>query len=100
MGDASSKQDVFLAILAHVFCLLIGAAAMGATARVIVTGQLLTIDGLGLVLTSMGIASFFIAHTAWAAYKGELKELFVQMRAKPELSTDDTDDFPPEQAKS
>ena len=82
MGEASQKPDLLLAILTHVFCLLIGLAALGVTAWVIAMGQLLTIDGLGLVFASLAAASFFVAHTAWAVYTGELRDLLRQARPK------------------
>lgn len=96
MGEASQKSDLVLTILTHAFCLLIGLAALGVTAWVVATGQLLTLDGLGLVFASMAAASFFAAHTAWAVYAGELRELLGQLWARPKAPTgDDVSDGPP-----
>ena len=85
MGEASQKSDLVLTILTHAFCLLIGLAALGVTAWVVATGQLLTLDGLGPVFASMAAASFFAAHTAWAVYTGELRELLSQSRRKSDV---------------
>ena len=85
MGEASQKSDLLLAILTHIFCLLIGATAVGVTAWVVVTGQLFTIDGLGLVFVALVSASFFVAHTAWAAYSGELRDLVRGLQPKSEV---------------
>jgi hypothetical protein len=82
MGEASQKSDLLLAILTHAFCLLIGLAALSASAWVVTTGQLFTLDGLALVFASLAAATFFTAHTAWAAYTGELLELLGQLRPK------------------
>ena len=86
MGEASQKSDHLLAILAHLFCLWVGLAAMSVCAWVVATGQLFTLDGLGLVAISLAVATFFAAHTAWAIYKGELRELIAQLRSKPEAA--------------
>lgn len=99
MGEASQKSDLFLAILTHAFCLLIGLAALGVTAWVVATGQLLTLDGLGLVFASMAAASFFAAHTAWAAYTGELRELLSQLRSQSEAPAAESEPTSPPDPK-
>ena len=81
------KAEDLMAILAHMFCLLVAAAAAGVSAWVVVTGQLFTLDGLALVLVSLSIAAFFVGHTAWAVYTGELRELLGRMRSKPQEPT-------------
>jgi hypothetical protein len=86
MGETSQKSDRLLAMLTHLFCLLVGLAAVGVCAWVVATRQLFTLDGLVLVAVSGAIATFFVGNTAWAAYTGELRELLVQMRSKPEAA--------------
>ncbi len=86
MGATSQKSDLLLVILTHLFCLLVGLAAVGVCAWVVATGQLFTLDGLVLVAVSGAIATFFVGNTAWAAYTGELRELLAQMRSKPEAA--------------
>lgn len=73
-----------MAILVHLFCLLVGAAAAGICAWVVVTGQIFTLDGLALVLVSLTVAAFFAGNTAWAIYTGELRETLGRLRSKPE----------------
>ena len=94
MGGASQKSDLLLSILTHLFCLLVGLVALGVCAWVVATGQLFTLDGLGLVAISLGVATFFAAHTAWAIYTGELRELLGQLRSKPNAAAPNP---PPEQ---
>ena len=84
MGATSQKSDLLLAILTHLFCLLVGLAAVGVCASVVATGQLFTLDGLVLVAVSGAIATFFVGNTAWAAYTGELRELLAHLRSKSE----------------
>jgi len=86
MGESSQKSDHLMAVLTHLFCLLVGLAAMGVCAWVVATGQLFTLDGLALVAISLGVATFFAANTAWAIYSAELRELLAQLRSKPEAS--------------
>ena len=78
------KAEDLMAILVHLFCLLVAAAAAGISAWVVVTGQLFTLDGLALVLVSLTVAAFFAGNTAWAIYTGELRELLRRLRGKPE----------------
>ncbi len=73
-----------MAILTHLFCLLVAAGAAGVSAWVVVAGQLFTLDGLALVLVSLSIAAFFVGNTAWAVYTGEIRELLGRLRSKPQ----------------
>jgi hypothetical protein len=93
MGETSQKSDLLLAILTHLFSLLVGLAAVGVCAWVVATGQLFTLDGLLLVAVSGAIATFFVGNTAWAVYTGELRELLAQMRSKSEAAAPEA---PPE----
>lgn len=86
MSETSQKADRLLAILTHLFCLLVGLAAVGVCAWVVATGQLFTLDGLLLIAVSGAIATFFAGNTAWAIYTGELRELLAQMRSKSEAA--------------
>lgn len=86
MSEASQKADRLLAILTHLFCLLVGLATLMICAWVVATGQLFTLDGLLLVAVSGTLATFFVGNTAWAIYTGELRELLAQMRSKPEAA--------------
>jgi len=78
------KAEDLMAIMVHLFCLLVGIGAAGACAWVVATGQLFTLDGLALVLGSLSVAAFFVGNTAWAAYTGELGELVGRLRGKSE----------------
>jgi hypothetical protein len=84
MSETSPKSDLLLAILTHLFCLLMGLAAVGVCGWVVATRQLFTLDGLVLVAVSGAIATFFVGNTAWAAYTGELRGLLALMRSKSE----------------
>lgn len=97
ISGAAPKSDLYLALLTHFFSLTVGAAAAGVTVWVIATHQLFTLDGLALVAASGGIATFFVAHTAWAVYTGELRELLANLSSKPEASADAT--APPVEGK-
>jgi hypothetical protein len=83
MGETSQRSDLLLAMLTHLFCLLVGLAALGTCAWVVATGQLFTLDGLSLIAVSGALATFFVGNTAWAVYTGEIRELLAQMRSKP-----------------
>ena len=95
MGESSQKSDHLLTILTHLFSLLVGLVALGVCAWVVATGQFFTLDGLELVAISLGVATFFAAHTAWAIYTGELRELLGQLRSKREVA-DASHSNPPE----
>jgi hypothetical protein len=93
MSGAQPKSDLYLVLFTHLFSLVVGLAAAGVTLWVIATHQLLTLDGLALVATSCGIATFFLGHTAWAVHTGEIRELLANLRGKP-------DQAPPEGASA
>lgn len=96
MSGTAPRSDLYLALFSHLFCLAVGAAAGGLAVWVIATRQLFTLDGLALVMTSGGIATFFMAHTGWAVYTGELRQLLSSLRGKPEAAAAETSGTPEE----
>ena len=89
MSRTSPKSDLYLALFTHVFSLTVGLAAAAVTVWVIATHQLFTLDGLALVAVSGGIATFFMANTAWAVYTGELRDMLGQLRTRPDTPAED-----------
>jgi len=91
MDDAAHKPDLLLTIVSHVFSLTVAGAALGAAFWVVSTKQLFTIDGLGLVLITGAIATFFVANSAWAVYQGEVQALFAVSKNSSGSDTGDAE---------
>lgn len=78
---------MFESVLLLAFCLIVGLIAVAVCAYLLVSGQLLTLDGLVLALTSLTIGGIFVLNVGWSVYTGELKKILEHLRKKPASST-------------
>ncbi len=65
-----------------VFCLLVGLISLVVCGWVLITGQLLTLDGLLLTFISLAIGGIFLASFAWSVHNGELREILNSLRKR------------------
>ncbi len=65
------------------FCLLVGFLSLAVCAYLVVTGQVLTLDGLVLAIISLTIGGVFVLNVVWSVYTGELRRRLDHVRKKP-----------------
>jgi hypothetical protein len=82
MEQISEPTSMFETILLLAFCLLIGLASLAVVLWLLVTGRLLTLDGLAFALISLTIGGFFMFNVAWSLRTGELRALLGQLGKK------------------
>ena len=80
------------------FCFLVGLISLGVFAYLVMTGQILTLDGIALTIISLTIGGVFMLNVVWSAFTGELKKMLEQMRKKPE--SNEPSDKPPGEISS
>ena len=89
MEQVSEPTSVLETILLLAFCLLIGFAALAVVLWLLVSGKLLTLDGLAFALISLTVGGFFMFNVGWSFRTGELRALLGQLgnrekKAEPE----------------
>jgi hypothetical protein len=77
---------MFESILLLAFCLLVGLISLAVVGYLAISGQLFTLDGLVLALTSLTIGGVFVLNVGWSIYTGELKKMLEHIRKKPASS--------------
>ena len=70
------------AALMLAFCLLMGLLSLAVCGWAVVSGQILTLDGLLLILISLTVGGIFMASFAWSVRTGELREVINGLRKK------------------
>lgn len=65
-----------------ILCLLLGLVSILACVWVIVTGQLLTMDGLLLTAISLLFGTLFVANVVWSVFRGEGRPVLDALLAK------------------
>ncbi len=75
-------------------CLLFGLTCLAVTAWTLISGQLLTLDGLMLTAISFLLGGLFLANFAWSVHTGEVGEILNYFREKRGKALSDTADGP------
>ena len=73
-------------LLLLAFCLFVGLAMFAVCGYLVVSGQLLTLDGISLALICATIGGLFVLMIVWSFYTGELKQMLEYRRKKPASS--------------
>jgi len=66
------------------FCLLAGLISLGVFAYLVMTGQILTLDGIALTIISLTIGGVFMLNVVWSVFTGELKRAMEHAKKKPD----------------
>ena len=82
MEQVSEPTSMFETVLLLAFCVVIGFASLAVVLWLLVSGRLLTLDGLAFALISLTIGGFFMFNVGWSFQTGELRALLGQLSKK------------------
>ncbi len=77
---AQERELMLEDVLLLAFSLLIGVAALAIVIWVLVTGRLLSLDGLLLTFVSLLFTVIFGGNFAWSVHKGEAQQILRAIR--------------------